>query len=178
MPLIYKSKKEPDYSTTYTPFVVSKPIWSECGMPGYQKQSAEVLQNIINQFNQPEFIPLMSELFSKMLVICAKNNFETKKPKKMTGNQKRTFFSPEHKMAYSSHEKICQAWRKEGRPTDINPKEAGGGGGEKFPPPTVFRLFKPNFVIRIWPVNISKFKYVHPGHFATILRSPGCPGKF
>ena len=28
---------------------------------------------------------------------------------------------------------------------------------------------KPNFVIRIWPVNISKFKYVHPGHFATIL---------
>ena len=62
----------------------------------------------------------MSELFSKMLVICAKNNFETITPKKMTGNQKRTFFSPEHKMAYSSHEKICQAWRKEGRPTDIN----------------------------------------------------------
>ena len=88
LPLIYKSKKEPDYSTTYTPFVVSKPIWSECGMPGYQKQSAEVLQNIINQFNQPEFIPLMSELFSKMLVICAKNNFETITPKKMTGNLK------------------------------------------------------------------------------------------
>ena len=57
-----------------------------------------------------------------------------------------------------------------------SPKEAGGGG--KIAPPTVFCLFKPNFVIRIWPVNISKFKYVHPGHFATILRSPGCPGKF
>ena len=51
----------------------------------------------------------------------------------------------------------------------FNPKKDVGGG--KISPPTVFRLFEPNFVIRIWPVNIFKFKYVHPGQFATILRS-------
>ena len=51
-------------------------------------------------------------------------------------------------------------------------------GGGKIAPPTVFRLFKPYSVIRNWPVNISKFKYVHPGHFATILRSPGWQGKY
>ena len=43
------------------------------------------------------------------------------------------------------------------------------GGGGKIAPPTAFRLFKPNFVIRIWAVKISQFEYVHPGHFATIL---------
>jgi hypothetical protein len=48
-------------------------------MPGYQKQSGEVLQDMINQFNQSEHIHIMSDLFSKMLVISAENNFEHKK---------------------------------------------------------------------------------------------------
>ena len=46
-------------------------------------------------------------------------------------------------------------------------KRPGGGGN---PPP---RPNRPNCAIfrhRIWPVNIFKFKYVHPSHFATILR--------
>ena len=60
----------------------------------------------------------------------------------------------------------------------IYQKCAWVGGGGKIAPLYRLRLFKPNLVIRIWPVNISKFKYVHPGHFATILRSLGCPGKF
>ena len=39
----------------------------------------------------------------------------------------------------------------------------------KVAPPNVFCLYKPNFVISILPVNISKFKYVHYGYFGTIL---------
>ena len=50
----------------------------------------------------------------------------------------------------------------------------GWGGGGKIAPLYRLRLFKPNLVIRIWPVNISKFKYVHPGLFANILRSDKC----
>ena len=42
----------------------------------------------------------------------------------------------------------------------------------------LFAEISPYFGLRSWPVNISKFKCVHPGHFATISRSPGCPGKF
>ena len=40
--------------------------------------------------------------------------------------------------------------------------------GGKIAPPTVFHLFKPNFVIRILPDNISKFKHIHYGHFGTL----------
>ena len=46
-------------------------------------------------------------------------------------------------------------------------------GGGSTPPGddlTYYAIFRH----RSWPVNISKFKYVHPGHFATILRSLGC----
>ena len=110
--------EEPDYSSTYTPFVVSKPTWSEAGLLGYQQQSAEFLQKIVNQFSQPEFIPLMSELFSKMLVICAKNNFETANPKKKSEKRNTPYFSSEHKMAYIDHEKVCKEWRKQARPKD------------------------------------------------------------
>ena len=47
-------------------------------------------------------------------------------------------------------------------------KRMGEGGGGKIAPPNVFCLYKPNFCIRILPVNISKFKYVHYGHFGTV----------
>ena len=50
-------------------------------------------------------------------------------------------------------------------------KIPGGGGstppGDDLTDCAIFRH-------RNWPVNISKFKYIHPGHFATILRSLGC----
>ena len=95
LPSTCKPSIEPDYSSTYTPFVKSKPVWSENGMIGYQTESAEILRKLAEQFNQPEFIPLLSELFSKMLVLCAENNFETIKPKMKTSKPKKPYFSPE-----------------------------------------------------------------------------------
>jgi hypothetical protein len=101
---------------------VSKPVWNEAGLPGYQKQSAEVLKNLVNQFDQPEFIPLLSELFSKMLVISAEQNFDTKKKPQtmMPRNPKTTYFSAQHKAAYISHETLCKEWRLQRRPSDVN----------------------------------------------------------
>ena len=117
-PSIETKNEEPDFSHTYTPFTVSKPVWSEAGLDGYQNQSAQFLQNLVNQFDQPEFIPFLSEMFSKTFVMCAENNFEVKKPKKKSTKPKKTYFSTEHKNAYLSHERVCIEWRKQGRPKD------------------------------------------------------------
>ena len=88
-------------------------------MAGYQMETAKVLKDLLKEFNQMEFIPVLSELFSKMLVISAENNFETIKPK---NKQKRgkIYFSEEHKLAFKNHEEICKKWRKQGRPKDKN----------------------------------------------------------
>ena len=120
MPLVTYPNIEPDYTSTYTPFVVAKPKWNESGLAGYQKQSAEVLQNLVNQFNQPEYIPMLTELFSKMLVISAEKNFETVIPKTKNHTHKTPYISLQHKVAYIAHEKVCKEWRIQGRPQDAS----------------------------------------------------------
>ena len=74
---------------------------------------------MINQFNQPEHIPILSELFSKMLVISAENNFEHKKTNTNIRSNK-PYFSPAHRMAFNTHENVCRQWRLQGRPKDAN----------------------------------------------------------
>ena len=85
LPISSEAESEPDYSSSYTPFVVSKPKWNESGLAGYQKQSADVLQNLANQFKSVDDIPILSELFSKMLVISGEKSFETVTPAQKKG---------------------------------------------------------------------------------------------
>ena len=66
---------ETDYSHTYQTFIVQKPKWDGAGIPGYQSETSKVLKNLLIEFNGPEYLPLLSDLFSKMLVISAENNF-------------------------------------------------------------------------------------------------------
>ena len=86
------------------------------GIVYYQKQCADTLAYLINNFNQSECI---LELTSKMFVLWAENSFET-----FTSNpsnrkeHKLPHFSLEHRQAYMEHKKICSEWRKQGRPTD------------------------------------------------------------
>ena len=119
IPTVIKTIIETDYSHTYETFLIEKPKWNLSGIPGYQSETSRVLKSLLSEFNEPECIPLLSELFSKMLVISAKNNFETSCPKRNKSGGK-VFFSPEHKEAYRIHENICQVWRKNGRPKDPN----------------------------------------------------------
>ena len=116
LPSVNSIEKETDYSSTYTQFAVAKPRWSEAGLLAYQKQSSEILQSLVNKFNQPEYIPLLSELFSKMLVISAENNFDTSTPTTNVSKQQKPYFSTEHKSAYFAHERVCKEWREQGRP--------------------------------------------------------------
>ena len=83
LPLISSTKQVEDFSSTYTPFLVKKPKWSEDGLIKYQSETAQVLKEMFSRFNMVEHIPLLSEMCSKMLVISAKNNFETSNPKNL-----------------------------------------------------------------------------------------------
>ena len=84
LPVEKTQKKEKDFTSTYTPFIVPKPKWNESGLIQYQKETAKKLKDLSVEFNQPEFIPVLCELFSKILVISAERNFETTKPKPNT----------------------------------------------------------------------------------------------
>ena len=75
---------------------------------------------MINQFNQPEHIPILSELFSKLLVISTENNLKHKISKTNIWSKVKPYFSPAHRMAFDTHEKVCRQWRVQGRPTDAN----------------------------------------------------------
>ena len=57
---------------------------------------------MINQFNQPEHIPILSELFSKMLVISSENNFEPKKSKTNLRSKVKPYFTPDHRQCCPS----------------------------------------------------------------------------
>jgi hypothetical protein len=111
---------EPDFSPTYTQFQAKKPKWDESGMLGYQTQSAQVLSEMIVGCNEPLFRPVLTEMFSKMLVSSAQQNFECSKPN--TSHKKKNFptFSKQTSDAYFEQKKICQQWRNSGRPRDCS----------------------------------------------------------
>ena len=111
------SKKEEDLSGSYTDFKRKKPKWNESGMLGYQTQSADILGELMSNFDEPIFIPVLSEMFSKALVLSAEQNFECSQPiKKQVKNL--PIFSKEVNQAYQDHRRICSDWRTAGRPSD------------------------------------------------------------
>ena len=119
LPVEKQSEPEKDLSFTYTPFTVPRPKWDESGIIKYQKQTSEKLRELSVQFNQTEFIPVLCELFSKTLVISAKQNFETTIPKPKTTKKSKAnklYISEKQKLAYIEHDRICNEWRKQGRP--------------------------------------------------------------
>ena len=44
------SKSGENYTSTYTPFLVKKPLWSEDGLPGYQSQTTQVQSSRCSAF--------------------------------------------------------------------------------------------------------------------------------
>ena len=109
---------EPDYSQTYTEFQVRKPRWNADGMIGYQTQSAEILSELMSNLNEPFYIPVLTEIFSNMLVISAQQNFQCSKPVASRQKNNSPIFPKQITDAYFQHKKICQQWRDAGRPGD------------------------------------------------------------
>ena len=106
IPLSCDTNIEPDYSSSYSPFLVPKPKWDESCMTGYQTQSAQMLENLSTQFDSNDDIPLLTELFSKVMVISAKNNFDTRTPKSYKKPNQKSFFSIEHREALKKKKKM------------------------------------------------------------------------
>ena len=85
---------------TYKDFEVKKPKWNSDGIPHYQKQCSDTLFYLMNEFGEPETIPILSELVSKMFVLSAETCFETSIHKKRNHPQHNMpYFTPEHRQA-------------------------------------------------------------------------------
>ena len=53
------------YSHTYEDFVAKKPKWNKLNLDKYQQETSFVLQELLNTYHEPEFIPALSEMFAK-----------------------------------------------------------------------------------------------------------------
>ena len=84
---------EVDYSETYTEFHVKKPKWDKDNVENYQEQTARILSELVDKFDQPEEIPILTEMFSRTLVLSAEQNFETTNPNKTRKPKNFPYFS-------------------------------------------------------------------------------------
>ena len=66
-----KENNDKEKVTSYTAFNVMKPKWNKSDLSAYQNNSYYNMRYLLTQFDQPEHIPILSELSSKMLVMCA-----------------------------------------------------------------------------------------------------------
>ena len=87
-------------------------------MEGYQIQTERILLELTESYNNLEFVPILSEMFAKTLVLAAENNFETVVPKEKKNMRMLPYFSKEYKDAHRNHKNICSEWRKSGRPSN------------------------------------------------------------
>ena len=76
LPISKEESTTLDFSSTYTPFIVKKPKWNVSGLEGYQIQTERILLELTDSYDKLEFIPVLSEMFAKALVLSAENNFE------------------------------------------------------------------------------------------------------
>ena len=111
--------EDKDFSSSYTPFLVQKPTWNGPGRERYQEETAKVLQDLSQAYTGAEFIPVLCEMFSRALVICAEKSFESRQQtKKKTKKKEYPYFSKEYREAHAEHKKSFSEWRKAGRPSD------------------------------------------------------------
>ena len=75
-------EQEKNFSKSYTKFEVRKPKWNVSNCDNYQNQSSRILKELLIKFDEPGNIPILSEMFSKMLEISAEQNLETSNPSK------------------------------------------------------------------------------------------------
>ena len=106
-------KDEVDYSDTYEKFQPKKIIWKE--NQGYKEMTAKILDQLLSTYDQPEHLPALAEMSSNMIAICADKCFVVKSTKN-TQKKHTPKFSKEIQDAYQMHRKMCNEWRKAGRP--------------------------------------------------------------
>ena len=112
---------EEDFSSTYEDFTTDKINWVQ--NDAYEELTANVLEDLLTKFDEPEHLPSLAEMVSNMIAICAKKCFKTdnsRKPQKDSHSNKTPYFSKPVREAYKEHLKICKEWRRSGRPSSNN----------------------------------------------------------
>ena len=116
--MIKPEANEIDYTHTYEEFTVTKPIWNTIISSEYQTLAHTALEATFNKFPEAEHIPLLAELFSKILVLSAEKSSQCSKPKKILNPRNKPRISERQALAFSRQENVCGEWRKQGRPLD------------------------------------------------------------
>ena len=96
---------------------MKKPKWNVSGMEGYQIQTERILLELTDSYDKLEFVPILSEMLARALVLSAEN-FETVVPKEKKNMRMLPYFSKEYKDSHRNHKNICSEWGKSGRPLD------------------------------------------------------------
>ena len=105
----------------------------EHGKENYQNQTYLILRELFDKFDSPEFIPALSEMCSKMLVISAEQNFETTQPNPNKKKKQFPEFSKDHREAFQHHEQTCKKWRAAGRPqSNLHPAKSAKLESQRF----------------------------------------------
>ena len=72
---------EIDYTNTYSEFIVRKPKWNTDCLLDYQKSFYDSFAYLMRNFTEPEHLPVLSELISKLFVDSAERSFYTSNSK-------------------------------------------------------------------------------------------------
>ena len=115
IPVITEDAVVNDYSETYENFSVKKPKWNLTNLQDYQNQTFSVLHEIVENYDEPEFIPALCEMISKTFVLSAELNFDTTNPNHNKKKVDVPKFTKEQIEAYEAHRRACISWREAGR---------------------------------------------------------------
>ena len=105
------------FKNTYTDFSRKKVVWDSSKTPEYQKLVAKSLSDALAYWDNPESLPLLSSLFSNLLVKCATLVFDTSSiPDKSSPK-----LPPiKVRQAQNSLKKMFKLWKDDGKPTSIS----------------------------------------------------------
>ena len=78
--LISYAKRQPGINESYEFLDPLYQFRSDIANYGNELQSADILGELMSNFDEPIFIPVLSEMFSKALVLSAEQNFECSQP--------------------------------------------------------------------------------------------------
>ena len=104
--------RESKHKSSYKAFHPEKIVWDESRMDDYQKLAGQALSDAQEYWDTPETIPLLSSLFSKLLVQCAEMVFDKKPTKTTTTVKSSKRVLQAEKTLLSSFKK----WKRGGRP--------------------------------------------------------------
>ena len=107
------SEKKDRYSHTYTNFDRKNVLWEPSKLTKYQELAASALSEAVSYWNQPEAIPYLSSLVSKLLVNCATAVFKTTGP---TIRNSRALPSLSIRQAKNQLKVSFKNWKQAGRP--------------------------------------------------------------